>query len=393
MPCSSRRAEAAGAAGCPLVRASDTFTRARAGGSGPLPQVIGLQRAIGNRAVTHMLGARLGSAPAPISARPLGAEGVVQRMAIGSGTPPVWGHGMTLSPVPATDLPRVNDAMAMVKEVATDQAGRPNCHDYFARNCTSHVSTAMLDTFNRTVIWKLNEPGGDANARGGPSGDVGYTQQGYDQGTYGLAGTIVHEMMHVCGIPGGDEHFKASVARAYCIGPGRNQFLIRAGPASGGVMPLVLLGYRRFLANWAAGRLQPYVGLDLNVSGLVSLGFPAGSSVVGGEFGSLTLGTKYRPAWPWGGERYGGLTLSAEAGPSAGTFRFRSPRPGEGGTSGVAAGVVLQAGLGAEFYIPDPLTEGQIITFSLEAAYRMVQPLNPQAERIHALVFSLGFPF
>jgi hypothetical protein len=316
---------------------------------------------------------------------------VVQRMTIGTGTPPAWGHGLTLNPVPPGDLPRLNEAIAMVKEMATDQPGRPNCHDYFARNCKSHVSTALLDTFNRTVIWKLIDP--SALARGGPDGNMGYTQRGYDEGTYDLATTLVHEMMHVCGVPGGDEHFKADVASVYCIGAGRTQFLLRAGPAGGGTLTLVMLGYRRFLANWASGRVQPYVGLDLNLTGLLYPALSQGSSRVGGEFGSLTFGTRYRPAWPWGGERFGGLTLSAEAGPSAGTFRFRSPRPGEIGTTGVAGGVVLQAGLGAEFYIPTPGVEGRIWTYSLEAAYRMVQPLNPQAERIHALVFSLGFPF
>jgi hypothetical protein len=321
-------------------------------------------------------------------------SGVLRRMSMGAGTPPVWGGGMTLATVPSSDLARVQEAIALVSDVATNQDRYPRCHDYFARNCTGHSQTALLDTFNRAVLWKLTDPTGNALARGGTDGNMGYTQSGYNEGAYQLATTLTHEMMHVCGVSGGDEHFKADVASVYCIGAGRNQFTIRAGPASGGIPPVVLYGYRRFLANWASGHIQPSLGLDLNLTGLLSEAVPASSftpRLAGGEFGSLTLGTQWRPGWPWGGERYGGFTLGAEAGPSIGRFNLRAPRPGEVPGTAVAGGVVLQIGLGAEFYIPT--SSGRIYPFSLDAAYRLVQPLNAEAERIHAVVFGASISF
>jgi hypothetical protein len=88
-----------------------------------------------------------------------------------------------------------------------------------------------------------------------------------------------------------------------------------------------------------------------------------------------------------GGERYGGLTAQVEAGVDVGQFRLRPPA---GGT-GIRAGAILQVGMGAEFYIP--LEGGRIFPFTVEAAYRLAQPLNPDAERIHSLMLNVGHVF
>lgn len=51
---------------------------------------------------------------------------------------------------------------------------------------------------------------------------------------------------------------------------------------------------------------------------------------------------------------------------------------------------VVQAGLGAEFYIPIGV---EAVPLSVEATYRLVQPLNPEAEHIHAVLGQIGFHF
>jgi len=242
----------------------------------------------------------------------------------------------------------------------------------------------MTDTFNRAVIWKLTDPEGNVLARGdAPGANIAYTRAGYDEGTEGLARTLVHEMMHNCGISGASDHYLADVAGLYCMG-GRNVFSMQMGTALGGdFSPIYLFSYRRFLTDWASGRIQPVLGGDINITGLTIEAADRQHRSGGAEFGSAMIGLHGRSNLLWGGERFGGLTARVETGIGVGRFRLRSPGPDDPRTA-VESGVVLQVGVGAEFYIPIGATAFPV---SLDAAYRMVQPLNSEAERIHGFVF------
>jgi hypothetical protein len=318
-------------------------------------------------------------------------QAIIQRMTLGTGTPPVWSSG-TLSVVPADDLERVKETIGLIKEVVDDPPGYDECHGFFTRRCPGGSATSMADTFARAKLWKLvdDEPGTLARADA-PGTNIAYTQNGYDDGARGLAETLVHEMMHNCGIHGDDEHYLADVAGLYCIGK-RNAFSLLAGPALGGdVSPIFLFSYRRFLTEWASGHIQPVIGGDINFTGLLaeSVETEGLETTTGREFGSAIVGLHGRSNLLWGGERFGGLTARVETGFGVGRFRVRSPEPDEPGTS-IEPGLVLQVGVGAEFYIPAGV---HAVPVSIDAAYRLVQPLNSEAERIHAFVFGPSIKF
>jgi hypothetical protein len=42
--------------------------------------------------------------------------------------------------------------------------------------------------------------------------------------------------------------------------------------------------------------------------------------------------------------------------------------------------------VGAEFAVPNIFTEGAAVPLSVRAAYRLVQPLNGEAERLHGII-------
>jgi hypothetical protein len=314
------------------------------------------------------------------------SQPLVQRMSIGTGKPPVW-KGFTLTVAPKDEVARVNEAIKLIRDIVNDPKGHEVCHNYFARRCPGGSAGSLISAFNWAVIWKLITSG-DEYARGdAPGHNIAYTKRGYDQGAEGLAGTLIHEMMHNCGIVGESDHYLASVARLYCVGPDRNQFSIKIGPVFGGdFSPTVLYSYRRFLTAWANGHIKPMVGGDINLTGLTTLEY----KLTGAEYGSAMIGLYGRRNLLWGGERFGGLTARVETGFGVGRFRLRTPGPGDPRGTSIEPGMVLQVGLGAEFYVP---ISTHAIPFSVEAAYRLVQPLNAEAQRIHSLVLGPGLLF
>ncbi len=320
--------------------------------------------------LTHVLQQRL-SATAPH----------VQRMTIGSGPPPpLLQQRFDARAVPDEDRDRVEAAIERVREVAMDPEGFPSCHELFAEHCPSGEEGTLGDTFSSAVLWKGDREGSRAVAKvGGP--DIVYTQSGYDPGARRLARTLVHELMHTCGLPRGETHHLADVAGQYCIGPPPG-WTFAAGPAFGAELPYLLLSYRRFLFETASGRLQLTAGADFNMRLLGSLG-----SEEAGEIGSIMVGLRARTNLAWGGERFGGLTGRLEGGPSVARFAVRDADPELG------AGYLLQSGVGAEFYVPGiPHREGATAV-SVEALYRTVVPLNDRAKRIHALLGTVGLRF
>jgi hypothetical protein len=315
---------------------------------------------------------------------------MLQRMRFGQGTPPNWGPEFQLDVVPDEDRPRVNAAIRLVRTVVEDPQGYDDCHRFFAEHCPGGEAATMSTTFNQAILWKLTETSGDELARGQYEDvDIAYSQRGYDRGENSLAVTLVHEMMHNCGIRTGDEHHLADVAGLYCIGAPNIIFSTLGVSLTGGQPDFIaMISYRRILEAWASGRIQLTTGGDLNFYGLTSEAITAirGVERSPGEFASAMVGLRGRTNLIWGGERFGGLTGSIETGVGVGRFLLRDLGPGEEPTS-VEGDVVLQVGIGAEFYLP----VGQGATpVSIEAAYRLVQPLDDEARRIHGFVITLG---
>jgi hypothetical protein len=312
----------------------------------------------------------------------------VQRMSIGTGTPPSWG-GRDVTTVPADDLDRVNEAIGLVREIAENSQENTDCHQFFSDRCPGGGPNTLRDIFSHAVLWKLDEHQSllgrlfaPVQARGDVSGEnIAYTQSGYNSGAEGLARTLVHEMMHNCGVSG-DDHYLADVAGLYCTGPGRNLTAIAGGATSGGE-PIELITYRRFLTNWASGRLRPSLGADVNVIGL-TLEARRGRTE-GREFGSATVGIHGRTNFPFGRERFGGLTGSVDTGFGVGRFTLTPVRGGS--ETAVAPDWVLQVGTGAQFYLP---IGSQAVPVTVEAAYRLAIPLNIEGERVQSLLLSVG---
>ncbi len=316
-----------------------------------------------------------------------GQPNKIQRMKIGEGKPPLWeteeGNAQ-LEKISEKEAATVNAAIQLVKAVAHDQEQFSNCHDFFTENCPNGDS--LKNTFDRAVLWKFPpdaEETGGARAIAGKK-DIAITYLGFRADATTLAHYLMHELMHICGIRGSALHRLADKARLYCMGtdPTQLSLYLTKGATIG-----ALLSYRRVLEAWVLGRLKPSVGLDFNL---------AGATDSGGDLLSVMGGLKGRYSALWGGEQFGGLTLSPELG--LGVGRFREMTEVERAKTGFDAGLVLQLKVGAEFAIPEFLksssvTEGRARPISLEAAYRIVKPLTSQAESLHSLLFGISTYF
>ena len=326
-------------------------------------------------------------------ARQTGPSVTIRCIRYGTGSPPPdWVSQYNARVAPADDRDRVDKAIGMMDAVVNDQDAYPRRHDFFHQRCPDGTANSLLQIFNKAVLWKADRR--SALAFADVNGDdIAFTQSGYNSGARSLAVTLIHELMHNCGITG-DDHYLADVAGLYCIGH-VNVLSLAGGPIFGADVPYFLLSYRRFLADLANGQTQLTVGADINA-------FSSGLLVdrqLSGEFGSLMAGLHMRgleevetgERIDRGGERFGGVTARLELGASLGRFRVTERRgAGTGLASELGAGFVVQAGLGAEFYIPIGV---EALPLSLGATYRMVQPLNTEAQRMHGLLFELGMVF
>lgn len=312
----------------------------------------------------------------------------IQRMTMGVGAPPAhWVTDYNARPIPAEETDRVNAAFALIQDIVDHPENYQDCISSFISHCSTKSPTAFADTFRNAIIWRGDNPG--VYARGQTNGNhIFYTQLAYDDGVTGLARTLVHEMGHNCGVTGADDHYLAEVSSVYCIGY-NNSMGMRVGIGVNTSAYSLAVTYRRFFDLALGGQLQLSLGADFDLIGLGAGIADASQGLTSGpefEFGSVSAGLQGRFN-PWGGERFGGLTLSGEAGFDAGRFRItRETAPDE---YEYGAGFVVQSTLGAEFYIPhNPF----ITELSLDAGYRMIRPLNTEAENIHEVVFGVrGF--
>lgn len=324
-------------------------------------------------------------------ARP-GLPARIQRITLGTGAPPATGNwpAMAPGPVPAAEQPLINEAIAMLAEVAQDPDTYDDCHGLFADKCPGGGAASLQTAFNNAILWRLN-PANRPTLRGFGSvngTNIGYTAYVFDMGARELAMTLVHELMHNCGITGPAQHYLANVAKLYCIGP-RNRLSGAIG-MTGTDLPAGFLVYRRILTEWAGGHLNLTAGGDINVLGLIAATSAAVTDAdpTPAEWGSAAIGLQGRTALLWGGDRFGGLRASVDLGVGVGQFALRTPGPEEGPI--VAPSLILQVGAGAEFYLPVGTKAKPV---SVDVALRLAQPRNSEAERIQTYVISVGGHF
>jgi hypothetical protein len=144
---------------------------------------------------------------------------------------------------------------------------------------------------------------------------------------------------------------------------------------------VALLSYRFVLKQWASGRLRLTGGLQANLAGILT-GAPR-------EFGAGVVGVQYISTPKATEKIFGGLTGRIETGAGMGEFRL-TPAGGGDPASVVRGDYILQVGAGVQFFIPG-LTSLQ--PASLEATYRLVEPIGTESERIHVVGLQVGLPF
>jgi len=315
------------------------------------------------------------------------ATGNIQRMTIGSPPAPTdWPAENKIRVVPASDADRVSNAISMIRVIATNPDDYKDCIRVFSEHCPGKSPTAFKDAFDNAVIWKGDNP--TANAQGDQGGhNIMYTQGGYDQGTRGLAKTLIHEMGHNCGITGGSDHYLAAASSTYCLAE-PNIFSFRFGGGIKTDITSFALTYRRLFDLALGGQLQFTLGADADIIGITAAAMGAPRPFEQLELGSVTGGFKGRSNLLWGGESFGGLTLGFETGVDVG--RFKVTRTTGANEFEYGPGIVLQTTLGAEFYIP---INPHIMSVGLEVGHRYIRPLNQQAKEIHEIVFGIGGRF
>ncbi len=322
------------------------------------------------------------------------APSVIRRARYGTGTPPVF-KGRTIAVVPQDERAHVDAAMALVDSTVDNIKEFSACHDHYAEHCPNGSDKTLREVWQRARIWRITDTDADELAKGRVGGiHMAYTTKGYEKSVDALAETLMHEAGHNCGIPGGDPHWHADQIAAYCIGSARNEISYSAGANVGPGSPIFLVSYRRFLGDWASGRLRLTLGADFNAVGAALEGADAAINTPAERraptgFGSAMVGAHVNLGG-FGGPRYGGMSLRLETGLGAGRFRVPSAPRADNATTTLAPSWVLQIGPRAEFLVP---LGPHALPLSVGAAYRLMQPLNGDAEALHGLMGTLEVRF
>lgn len=320
-----------------------------------------------------------------IQQRAMNGRGKIQRMKIGEAPAAKFSAqngDVQLEIVPGDEAKKINSAITMVRDIVNDD-GLQNCHDFYKENCPNKKT--MKQTFDEALIWKY--PFDSSELAGAhtlvDSPHIAYTYVSYKKNdAKGMAGILLHEMMHCCGITGPDMHSLADKAKLYCL-ERKNQFSVGFGKQND--LGTAIFSYRYFLRQLALGKITPTVGADLDLRGLDQ-----------GNLFSVMAGAQYRSNLLWGGEEFGGLTFGAGIGLSAG--KFRKMEDSELADIGWGSGIVLELKTGAEFAIPDFTrsgegSEGRQMAFFVQGSYRWIKPINSQAENIQEYSIAAGFAF
>ena len=321
---------------------------------------------------------------------------VIRRARYGTGKPPAFGSH-TLAVAPADEREHIDAAMQRVDEIVNDPEGFSACHDNFADQCPNGNDSTLRTVWGRAAIWRITSSDPTAYARAFPGGsDIAYTDSGYGQGVDALAQTLLHESGHLCGI-GRSDHRVADRIAVYCMGGGANEVNVSFGRNLGSETGIMLISYRRFLADWVSGRIRLTAGADIDLLGTA---FETEAAVTdrpesrrpATEFGSGVIGGQFRLGG-FGGSRFGGFNARVETGFGVGRFALRPSTEGDPRATTIAPSWVLQVGPRAEFTIPMFGSPGRVAPVSIGAAYRLVQPLNGEAEALHGFMGSAEIRF
>src|SRR3972149_10905051 len=76
-----------------------------------------------------------------------------------------------------------------------------SCINYFLKNCPEGNKNTAKEVLEAADIWK--NPSADPHLYGQgerPGSNISYTQKAFKIGKWTVGGTIVHELMHNCGV-------------------------------------------------------------------------------------------------------------------------------------------------------------------------------------------------
>ncbi len=316
----------------------------------------------------------------------------VRRMTLGSGKGPD-----ELREVPDKERGRVLAAIARVRKVAKDSKGYANCHKTYAETCPGGSASSLENAFDTAVLWRIppgQQLGAGASTLCG-SGNVGYTDTGFDGGEASLAFDLLHELGHVCGISCPDTpHYLADKLALYCVGPQERdqarQLTFRFGLSTEDWA--LILSYGWLLHEWRAGRLGLRLNADLNVIGaLQGLKDAMGEEAPAGEIGGATIELRARP---FSGEHFGGLSFHVGLGGQFGRFLVRPPTTSDPDDIRSDAALVVELGSRIEWWVkhdPSFSTEGEagrVKPRALDFSYRAIQPATTEARRAHEFLAS-----
>ena len=144
-------------------------------------------------------------------------------------------------------------------------------------------------------------------------------------------------------------------------------------------LSVAMLTYHYVLWNWAEGRLRLTGGAQVNLARLWE-------SDPRGELGAATVGLQYVSTPVSREKRFGGLTGRLDTGFGLGEFSLKPAGPDTAKTPDW----ILQVSGGVQFFIPR-LTD--MTPISLEAAYRLAQPLDTNAKNIQTVSVSASIQF
>ena len=156
--------------------------------------------ASGNRLLAHELThvIQQGSQPDPVNKKVLQRQ---MRRATAADTAPACTNVDFVVP-PAAEHDRVDKAIAIIERVVNNPRDYPRCPTHFKDHCSPGTDTSLQDQYNRAIIWKAENYPDEWLGATCVTPNIGYTYHSYRWSHWAIAASLVHEMMHICGVVG-----------------------------------------------------------------------------------------------------------------------------------------------------------------------------------------------
>ena len=136
----------------------------------------------------------------------------VRRLSFGSGVPP---HAL-YSVVPKAERPRVEQATTILSRVVSQPQRFRACHAFYKKNCPGGTDATLTDVFNGAILWKDADPDPDVMGSSIGAHNIAYTNGSYVIGRWAIAASLVHELIHDCGLHGAIGHARGDLAKTPC---------------------------------------------------------------------------------------------------------------------------------------------------------------------------------